>query len=358
MNEERLKMHVEKEKTLQQDISIAFDRIEETYKQTGQKLKEQLKELFSQKLEEIPDGKKLAIILVDIQNDFVLSGFSLYVTGGENTVVSNMALVDALQELISERPDFIGRFELVTSQDAHVLARSLDAADSIAMSESLGESETRALLKEELKELQPFDPEHDQFDLHCMRGTIGSAIPEPLEKKLALLGEQIPIHAFGKINYSGPRSGMRLKDKIDISAPSLLDQEIPIYSNPFLSYAEFFKEQGFHALYMTGICANICVQSAGVDLKSSGEDVHIIDACIHYLIPPGSSLKELKAHLASLFNVLYIDGFPSNPPQRAIAWRAAPNTSLLRHYSIFKEYEARVQKPEAEMMPLETPKVA
>lgn len=353
--EERLRMHLERELDLQEHISLAFENIEEKYQQIGPKLKEQLKMLFFKKLQEVTAGKKIAIILVDIQNDFVLSGFSLYVAGGENTVISNMALIDALLEISSEHPELTSRFEVITSQDVHVLGRRLEAPDSIAMSVGLGIAETRALLEEESRELRPFDPEHDQYDLHCMRGTIGSAIPEPLRKKLALLSEQIPTHAFGKINYSGPRSGMKLEDKTDASDSSLLDQDIPIYSHPFLSYAQFFKDKGFHALYMTGICANICVQSAGIDLKNSGEDVHVLDACVHYLIPPGLNLKDLKTHLASLFNVLYTEGFSSNPPQRPTAWRSTINPSLLRHYSIFQDYQARVQESEQETM---KPKVA
>jgi hypothetical protein len=92
------------------------------------------------------DDRKIAITLVDIQNDFVLKDFALYAPGGENTITRNMALLDAFNELIIEKPLIISRFEIVTSQDAHILGRNNTDIDAQIMARAYGRDATDAAI--------------------------------------------------------------------------------------------------------------------------------------------------------------------------------------------------------------------
>ncbi|MCW8399055.1 isochorismatase [Legionella sp. PATHC038] len=283
-NELRLTQHLHAQALLRQNAASRFQKINQQYDKADPRLKDELKNIVLKKLSET---KKLALILVDIQNDFVLQGFALYAPGGEHTLFRNMALLDAVSELIIDYPMLGHHLEIITTQDAHVFQRTLDNIDAQIMLKSYGKMHTQKTLNIEHNELLPFNPLKGQYGFHCLNGTIGAAISQPIEERLKNLKENIPIYRFAKINFSAPEAGMKLKEEIELSDPHFLNTGNPIYDECALTFLQFFHNQGYSELMLTGICGNICVQQAAEGLVAAGEKVCILDPCVHYLIIPG-----------------------------------------------------------------------
>ncbi|WP_237761355.1 isochorismatase [Legionella cherrii] len=283
-NESRLTQHLHTQALLRQNAASRFQKINQQYDEVDPGLKEELKNIVLKKLSET---KKLALILVDIQNDFVLHDFALYAPGGEHTLFRNMALLDAVSELIIGYPKLGHHLEIITTQDAHVFQRTLDNIDAQIMLQSYGIVHTQKTLSIEHNELLPFNPHKGQYGLHCLNGTIGAAISQPIEERLKNLKENIPIYRFAKINFSAPVAGMKLKEEVELSDPQFLNTGNPIYDECALSFLQFFHNQAYSELMLTGICGNICVQQAAEGLVAAGEKVCILDPCVHYLIIPG-----------------------------------------------------------------------
>lgn len=315
-NELRLVAHLQTQELLRQHVSSHFHEIKQQYSKSDPWLKEELKKVVREKLSE---AKKLAIILVDIQNDFVLQGFALYAPGGETTLVRNMALLDALAELIANRPILCRQIEIITTQDAHVAQRTMDSIDAQIMMQSYGKIHTQRALHIEYNELQQANPEANQYGLHCVTGTIGAAISQPIEERLQRLQGKIPIYRFAKINFSAPTAGMKLKEGIDLSDPCFLNATNPIYDECALSFLQFFQNQAYNELMITGICGNICVQQAAEGLIEAGEKVCVLDPCVHYLIIPSVNAYDetwtavQQAYAAKGINSIELDHFRSNP---------------------------------------------
>ncbi|CAM3106436.1 nicotinamidase/pyrazinamidase [Legionella steigerwaltii] len=315
-DELRLAAHLQAQELFRQNIPSRFHEINQQYAKSEPKLKEELKKIVLKKLNKT---KKLALILVDIQNDFVLQGFALYAPGGENTLFRNMALLDALVELITNHPELCRQIEIITTQDAHVFQRAPDNLDAQIMMQSYGKIHTQKSLNIEHNELQQFNPEKGQYGLHCLNGTIGAAISQPIEERLKSLEEKIPIYRFAKINFSAPEAGMKLKKGIDLSNPRFFNAAHHIYDEPALSFLNFFQNQAYSELMITGICGNICVQQAAEGLVKAGERVCVLDPCVHYLIIPGmNSYNEVwttvqHAYSAKGINLIELDQFRSNP---------------------------------------------
>lgn len=314
-NETKLADYLHTQKELAKNITLRFNEIEKQYAASGSALKEALKLILLEKLRK----QKTALILVDIQNDFVLHGFALYAPGGENTLISNMALLDALAELLQIHPQIGKQIDLITSQDAHMPARTITNPDVQLMTQSYGQKQTRKILQIEQNELAPFNPEEEQYGLHCLRGTIGVAISQPIESRLERLQEKIPVHRFAKINFSGPEAGMKLRKGIDLSNPLFLNAQECISEEPAQAYSQFIQNNHYDEVLITGICGNVCVQQAAEGLAAKGEKVSVLDPCVHYLIIPGvSTYQKVRSEVEQSYAAkgicsLKLEHFRSNP---------------------------------------------
>lgn len=315
-NELRLAAHLQIQEQLRQSTAQRFHEINKKYAESASLLKEELKKIILKKL---CATHQLAIILIDIQNDFVLHGFALYAPAGENTLISNMALLDALIELIANHPELCQQIELITTQDAHVFGRTQEHIDTQIMTQGYGQIHTQRILRIEHHELQQLNPENGQYGIHCLCGTIGAAISQPIEERLKILEEKISIYRFAKINFSAPEAGMKLKEGIDLSEPCFLKEMNNIYDEYALSFLQFFRNKAYNELLIAGICGNICVQQAAEGLAGAGEKVSVLDPCVHYLIIPNmSSYEEVwttvqKSYAAKGINSIVLTDFQSNP---------------------------------------------
>lgn len=293
------------------------------YAMYGVTLKEELKKIILNKLDE---QSQLAILLVDLQNDFVLPGFALYVPDGENTVISNMALLDAVTELVISFPELCHRIEIITSQDAHVYQRNNISPDVQTLIECYGDEHLRRILQIEYNELLDLSPENGQYGLHCLCGTIGAAIAQPIGIRLSHLQQKIAIYRFAKINFSATEAGVQLQSNIDLSDPKFLAEINPTYVSPALSFLQFFQDKNYKEILITGICGNICVQQAAEGLAKAGEKVCVVDPCVHYLIIPGMcSYHEIRAsvqqsYCAKGIMTLEHHSFPSNHQWKENQW--------------------------------------
>ncbi|HHT0594383.1 TPA: cysteine hydrolase family protein [Legionella anisa] len=328
-NELRLAAHLQIQEQLRQSATHRFNEINKKYAESGSILKEELRKIILKKL---CTTHKLAIILIDIQNDFVLHGFALYVPAGENTLIRNMALLDALIELIANYPELCQQIEIVTTQDAHVFGRTQDHIDAQIMTQGYGQIHAHKVLRIEHHELQQLNPEHRQYGLHCLCGTIGAAISQPIEERLNILEEEISIYRFAKINFSAPEAGMKLKEGIDLSDPRLLKETDTIYEDYALSFLQFFRDKSYNELLITGICGNICVQQAAEGLAEAGEKVSVLDPCVNYLvIPKMSSYDDVwttvqKSYAVKGINSIELTDFQSNP-----GWQSQRKHELLNN---------------------------
>ncbi|WP_237759338.1 cysteine hydrolase family protein [Legionella parisiensis] len=315
-NELRLTVHLQIQEHLRQSTTHRFNEINKIYAESGSSLKEELQKIILKKL---CASHKLAFILIDIQNDFVLHDFALYAPAGENTVLSNMALLDALIELIANHPQICQQIEIITTQDAHVFGRTQDHIDVQIMTQGYGDIHTQRMLKIEHHELQQLNPENGQYGLHCLYGTIGAAISQPIEERLKTLEQSISIYRFAKINFSAPEAGMKLKAGVDLSTPCFLKEMDNIYDEDALSFLQFFRNKAYNELLITGICGNICVQQAAEGLAKAGKKVSVLDPCVHYLIIPNmSSYDEVwatvqKSYTARGISSIELIDFQSNP---------------------------------------------
>jgi len=72
-------------------------------------------------------------------------------------------------------------------------------------------------------------------------------------------------------------------------------------------------------VYITGICGNVCVQQAAEGLAAQGEQVSVLDPCVHYLVIPGvNTYDEVKKAVQDSYQEKNIHTlnryyFPSNP---------------------------------------------
>ena len=293
--------HYITQQALATEISAKFVQIEQDYTSDyHQRLKQSLKDMLILKLKGLNSGEKIAITLVDIQNDFVLADFALYAGGGENTVTSNMALLDAVTELAAVDGSLTNKLEIVTSQDAHRQGRTIDSMEARALQAGylnyandgktdVARLKTQQAIDTEQTELLPMNPSEGQYGLHCMTGTIGAAIAKPIEDRLNKLSAAgFEVTRFGKINFSGPEAGMMLHKGIDLSDQKYQSTDYSIYHYSNTSYLQFYKNKPYKSVLVTGICGDVCVQQAAEGLKKAfvDLDVQVVDACTHYLAIP------------------------------------------------------------------------
>lgn len=285
-------------------------------------LKQAMKTTITQALSAGSSDEKVAITLVDIQNDFTMNSFALYTPGGENTILSNMALLDAILELYEDEPSIIHRLEFITTQDAHRFDRTMSDKEANIIAKTYSEEKALALVEKEQMELKSFNPTENSYGLHCLIGSIGAKIAKPIEERLHKLAlRSFDIHRFGKINFSAPEAGIKLKEDIDIGDPYYQDPAHSIYPDNAQSFLDFFKTNSFQSIYVTGICGDICVQQAAEGLKEHipHSNVLVVDPCVHYLVVPGIKTYDLTKSAVMLsyqekgINTLNVLGYRSNP---------------------------------------------
>ncbi|MFA6303818.1 MAG: hypothetical protein WC627_11910, partial [Legionella sp.] len=310
----KLADHLLAQERLQESLVKREVAIEVDYQRNGTALREGLKVLLKNRMEKI--SGKLALLLVDIQVDFVYGPFgeyeqaALYAPGGENTVLSNMALLDALAELIAEDKSTAKRFEIITSQDAHVFKRAANCPDAALMAQesAYGAAATKRTVTVEATELEDINPKEGKFGLHCLRGTVGADIAGPIKARLAALSKadddkKVVVTAFGKINFSGPEAGMLLAEGTDLSDPKFLAQgtDIQIYDNKAVSYKAYITGQNFGQILATGICGDVCVQQAVEGLAKLDQNLAVLDPCVHYLVFPGMDYKKVRGDVIASY---------------------------------------------------------
>lgn len=288
--EERLAAHYKAQETLAAELGERFDKMEAEYAKDSQfaALKLRLATKLTADIDALPKDKKLAVLLVDIQNDFCMDGAALYAGGGENTVLTNMALLDAIATLSDEQR---AKIDIITSQDAHRLGRDMTHPEAQMMKLAYdSEAAALAAVDEEQRELEPINPPEGKFGLHCIAGTIGAAIVQPIEARLRSLKRDLGVSVtrFAKINFSGPKAGMLLADEAtDLSDPKWREDGVSIYSEAKTAYNDFFKDQGYHKVEITGICGDVCVQQAAEGLREAlpaETSIEVNDACQHFLV--------------------------------------------------------------------------
>jgi nicotinamidase-related amidase len=269
-----------------------------------QNMREKFKAYLNGKISQLNGEQKLVIDLVDIQNDFALASGGLYAPGGESMILSNMALLDALEEIIKENPSLSEKVIIMTSQDAHRYHRKENDPEVKAMGKAFHKDQVEYVKQKEAAELLPFGVSlGDSYGFHCMMGTKGVEIAAPIEARLKELKELgIAIHRFGKINFSGPEAGMLLKEGIELGSPSVLEKNANIYDERCISYNEFLENQGVdNPLVVTGICLNVCVQQAAEGAPNKEKTV-LVTASYPLHTVNGKTLEEATVETISTLN--------------------------------------------------------
>ena len=301
MLNQNIQQHVLKQKQLALSLPERHQKLEQQYASPYYvKLKAALKQLISTRLNMLSSQQKLALLLVDIQNDFIFEGFALYAPKGELVILSNIALLDAMID-IQAKTNIADRLEIITSQDAHQIKREVDHVDTLLLKQLYSLNMAEEILNKEQQELKPLNPEAGQFGLHCIIGTAGVAIALPLQKRLAnLMAKGVQCHPFAKLNFSGPNSGLRLKQNFPLDNPTLIDEKMGIFeTSSAQTYLDYFEGQKFKEILISGICGDICVQQAAEGLKATLKDssqVSVIDTCVHYLAYSNQEYLATKAN--------------------------------------------------------------
>jgi nicotinamidase/pyrazinamidase len=177
---------------------------------------------------------------VDVQEDFMLPGGNLYVSGGEKIIPNIMRLVDVARE---------GRVLLISSACRHL----------------------------------PDDPEFEIFPPHCVRGTPGERIiPEGLAEKVHFI----------------PNDGTaKLPDSIFNNQQLVLEkQTLDVFNNPHTE--AIVNRLGKDIEYLVfGVVVEHCVHLAAKGLLDRGRKVSIVKDAIETLKGADGrrSLDELKS---------------------------------------------------------------
>jgi nicotinamidase/pyrazinamidase len=177
---------------------------------------------------------------VDVQEDFMLPGGNLYVTGAEKIIPNIMRLVDQARE---------GRVLLISSACRHL----------------------------------PDDPEFKVFSAHCIRGTPGERIvPQGLAQKV----------------FSIPNDGnAKLPNSIFENQQLILEkQTLDVFSNPHTE--AIVGRLGKDTEYLIfGVVVEHCVYLAAKGLLDRGHKVSIVRDAVETLKGADGqrSLDELKS---------------------------------------------------------------
>ena len=318
-SEKDLPAYQQKMADLKNNLPALYAAVDAKYKASGDALKLAAKAKLLEKLQ--GDGK-VAITLVDIQVGFTLAGAGLTAPGGDEVIVSNMHLLDAVIEIQKEHPELAKNLEIVTSQDAHVLNRDRNSVDVKTMITAYNNdaNAVNEIIDHEQLELEPLDG-IKSFGLHCLENTPDAAIAQPIEERLAVLEQNgMDVVRFAKINFSGPKAGMLLKQGIRLDK---LTPDAGIFNTDTpLSYLSYFNGAKHKAIVMTGICGDVCVEEGALGLAHLNT-VEVHDPFVHYLVIKEFGMTyegkrsgtEAKYKAVNNGKVEYVpyEGFRSNP---------------------------------------------
>jgi len=284
-------------------------------------LKEKFKANILASVGALAGDTKLVLMLVDLQNDFAMRDSALYVEGGEDVILSNMALLDAVEELHAADPTLAEHLAIMTTQDTHRYGREMAHPEAVSMTAAYGDAEAEAAVAKEQKELAAFNPANEQYGLHCLVGTPGVAIAQPIEDRLALLAKiGITIVRIGKINFSAAVAGLAMVEGVDPASAEAAAME-SLFAEPLLTTQACLEDLNAGRVIATGICANVCVEESACGLKECGfaAPVCVLDAATHFLVPPipGVTLKTVHdttaGHYAKLdIELVTVDGHGPN----------------------------------------------
>ena len=183
---------------------------------------------------------KVAFWEVDVQEDFMLPGGKLYVSGGEKIIPNITRLVDVARE---------GRVLLISSACRHL----------------------------------PDDPEFEIFPLHCVRGTPGERI--------------IPQGLAEKVHFIPNDGTAKLPDSIFNNQQLVLEkQTLDVFANPHTEV--IVSRLGKDTEYLVfGVVVEHCVYLAAKGLLDRGHKVSIVKDAIETLKGADGrrSLDELKS---------------------------------------------------------------
>lgn len=314
--QKKLDAHLKSQTTLTASIQAKFDSIAVEYTETGSFLRKFIKDFIKTKLENT-DGT-IALTLVDIQNEFILKAFPLYTPGAENTILSNMALLDVIIELVTEDAQLAERFEIITTQKAPLLQRPATDKDAQLMAASaIGAEATKAALAIEQVELQDKNTKANKYGLHCLRNTIGAAIPVLIESRLEQLALlEVKVTRFGKVNSSAA-TAMLLKSGINLNK---LKNETYIYDDSATSFVSYMQQDNkFSSVVVTGFGGELNVQETAETMTILGENVvTVLDPCVHYPLYPGKIYNDSRKQATASYEAKKIGYqtsslFRSNP---------------------------------------------
>ena len=180
-----------------------------------------------------------ALIVVDVQNDFVEGG-ALAVTGG-NDLAARIAV-------LLKDPDFMGRYDqIILTRDWHI-----DPGSHFSDSPDYANS----------------------WPVHCVAGTPGAAFVDPLEQAR----HSIKVAIVDKGMFDDAYSGF---------------QGITSFNTPL---AGFLRSRGVKAVDVVGIATDYCVKATALDAVREGFDTTVI-ASLCVGINPDSITQALKVDL-------------------------------------------------------------
>lgn len=134
----------------------------------------------------------------------------MYAAGGEQTTVSNIALLDAVKEIIDEAPERAKKLEIITTQDPHRDNRKPGSPghnELLAYKDNYGSDKFAEIAEEERRELMELNPQKGQYGKHCMVGTDGVADDAEVKSEVVVIdscvhylviGESLPYDAARK----------------------------------------------------------------------------------------------------------------------------------------------------------------
>ncbi len=242
----------------------------------------------------------VALLLVDIQNDFTRKNYlhdgkniagRLYVPGGESTILTNMALLEALIEMFPTlSAEQQKGFGIVVTQDAHRPYRTAATAggDELDTLQSTY-TDAKKIREGEVEELMPSNPVAGRFGRHCLVGTPGADIATPVEQLLAVLSEAgVSVDRFGKINFDASAAGMLLKKGVKMSNSANENIYFRQDSKSGLSFVDYMSK--FARIVATGICGDVCVKQTveGLASKVDGQSITVLAEPSHYLPIPNA----------------------------------------------------------------------
>lgn len=289
-------------------------------KRTYGELKDSAHTYLENILANVSEKNKVAICLVDIQNDFTRKAYrgtagesvegKLYVEGGEKTILSNMALLEALDERLTViRPDIRENISVLVTMDAHRTNREKGSVGALELS-ILAEKypDTWPTVRTtEIQELKPINPAENSFGEHCIVGTPGADIAAPIEALLAEVAQKVEVIRFGKINFDATQAGMELRAGVKLSESEGAD----IYAENPRTFVEVAKK--FNNITFTGICGEVCVQQSAEGTKKALPEVsvNVLGSLSHYLTSDNVA-RVMESYAGLKINPVLLNGKESS----------------------------------------------